>query len=331
MQSAFPSVILGRALRERGPTPAPADSAGRPQGNLPSASPPASGPAACLSFPVCAVGAALRSPGERSCSCRRRQPGNPWTQEQGDPWAAGSWVALASSSCRRDGSGVLRPLIPGDPPSQRPRLGRPNRHWSPAAPGASLLPGDPGATSSPPAGWGPRAMLRGAARRSPQAWRAPKLPAPPTCRRCRAIQPWVDLPCPGGKGLTWARCDPRPAAAPLLRSMGRGGPCPSPSLPNPRVLPWDAAALAPREPPSPRPPGRRLLPISQLGRARLSTHACQGLQAGGPGWVLPIGPRSCARRPPQPSGAPDAAASRDPAGRKAGGGGGGNLKKPKKP
>lgn len=146
---------------------------GRLQGNLPSASPllpPASGPTACLSFPVCEVGAAPRSPGERRRSCRRRRPGNPWTRNKGtlEPPAAGS--PQRPPSCWRGESRVLPPPIPGDPPKPASLLGEAKRppecsassgQGAPGVPRGILLLGDPAATGGAPAAWMPGAVPRG--------------------------------------------------------------------------------------------------------------------------------------------------------------------------
>lgn len=207
-RSAFPSVILGRALRERGPTPAPADSAGHPQGNLPSAEPslpPASGPTACLSFPLHEVGAAPRSPGERRRSCRRRRPGNPWLRNKGtlESPAAGSPRHPPAAD---DGARARSSNSPsrGTPPKQHPSLGG-GQTASGALPPRSTSSGQGTRGGGVPATGCPARVdtPRGCCQAKPPGpGRAPKLPA--TCRRCRVIQALLNFPCPGGKGLTWA-------------------------------------------------------------------------------------------------------------------------------
>lgn len=116
----------------RGPTPAPADSAGRPQGNLPPASPfpPASGPAACLSFPVCEAGAAPRSPGERRRSCQRCRPASPWARNKGtlEPPAAGSPRRPPPAVGRERGAPAPRPW---GPPRAAALLGEAKPHPEP--------------------------------------------------------------------------------------------------------------------------------------------------------------------------------------------------------
>lgn len=181
---------------------------------MPSLLPPAPGPTACLSFPVWQAGAEPRSPGERRCSCQRLQPGNPWTRNKGtlEPPAAGS----PRRPLLREGR--CSPQSTGTPPNWDPSL---LREAKPLSSGTRHCAGHPRGgwpgchrcwvTWMPPAGprQGGGPVLRCQAKSLGRDERIPPhLSALRTCRRCRVIQASIYLPCPGGRGLTWACSDP---------------------------------------------------------------------------------------------------------------------------
>lgn len=206
---------------------------GRPQGNLPSASPP-------FSLPPPAP-----PPASVSLSAK-------WAQRRGAP---GRDAAAAGDTGQEiPGHGTRGPLSrwqlgrPGVPPPAGgvrvgcsnpppPSLGMPPQSSIPARGGRSAcgtLPLRPASSGQGTLGgslgdphrrvtWLPPAVSRqggGPVRcrgevccqaKSPgrdERRSCPHLSAPPTCRRCRVIQNLLYLPCPGGKGLTWACCDP---------------------------------------------------------------------------------------------------------------------------
>lgn len=153
---------------------------GRPQGNLPSASPPFSLPPPAP--PPASVSLSAKWAQRRGAPGRDAAAAGDAGQEipgRGTRGPLSRWQ-LGRPGVPPPAGGVRvgcsnPPPIPGDaPPKQHPCLGRPKRLRNPATascilgtgypggvPGGSPPPGDLAAAGGVPAGWGPRAMPRG--------------------------------------------------------------------------------------------------------------------------------------------------------------------------